>query len=255
MNSVLAGPGPVRRAGSDEVDVAKRQRASVMDRRNAKRLAGSVGCLGAAALVAAQAASASFSGSASVVQSANTTLGDLYLSVPTYGSNPGSAPPSANRIQLAVDSLYPGTIYERALDVTDAGSLALGSLTLTVSASGLTSPNGANIATDANGVKFWIQRCTADYTEAVSGGEYSYACNGGSESVVFGTSNSPAKFAQADATCVATCTLSNINTAAGATNHLRISFKLMATVPTTTQGSSFTATLTFAGTQRAGTNK
>src|SRR6516165_5731653 len=120
MNSVLAGPGPGGEPDPKEVEVAKRQRARGARRRDAKRLAGSVGCPGAAALVAAQAASASFTGSGTVAQSANTTVGDLWLSVPSYGSDPGVGPGNsntavANRMQLAVNDLYPGQMVDRVV--------------------------------------------------------------------------------------------------------------------------------------------
>ncbi len=258
MNSVLAGPGPGRRDGADEVVVAKRARAPKARRRDAKRLAGSVGCLGAAALVAAQAASASFTGAGSVTQSSNTTVGDLWLSVPSYGSDPGQGPGSsntavANRIQLAINDLYPGQVVDRPLDLTVGGNLT-SSITLTVSLVSHTDNAGSNMYSDTNGVKFWVQLCSTDFTESGSNPDYTESC-GGTKTDVIGASNSYANFLQSGATCTTTCTLTGLNTSQNAVNHLRFSFKLTTSAASNDQGTSFTAQLAFAPVARSGQNK
>ena len=228
--------------------------------RSARRLAGTAGCLGAAAAIAAHSAGATFSGSGSVTQSPGSTAGDLYLTQPAYSHAPGvSNTAVANRLQLAVDDLIPvsNTGRDRVVDITNAGDLNFASLTLTVNVTSSSSPNGGNIATDANGVKVWIQTCSTDYTEAGSTPDYTYTC-GGSASDVLGASTNYgtySNFAQAGSACLTGCTLSNLNLTAGAVNHLRFVFKISTSAPANVQASSFQATLTFNGTQRTATTK
>lgn len=221
--------------------MGKRQRASAIDRRNAKRLAGSVGCLGAAALVAAQAASASFNASGSVAQTSNTTLGDVYLTVPGAGST--------NRLNVNVAGLYPSNDNrERVVDITNAGNLAVSDLVLRVTASA----NDA-LVTDTNGLYVYIEECPSAWTESTgtSPADYTYTCSGNAQQQVKNWAH-PASNGTTETAITLT---SNINMAAGAVNHLRLSFKLPSNAPSSVQGHSVNLSFTIDADQRTGTDK
>jgi hypothetical protein len=234
-------------------------------RRNARRLAGTAGCLGAAAAIAAHAASASFTGSASQAQTGGSpasSAGTLYLTVPAYSAGPGSNGTAvANRLQLAVDDLYPNANLgrERVIDMTNAGSLKFASVTMQVSVTSSSSPNGGNIYSDTNGVKVLVQTCPTDWVEAGSSPDYTYTCAGNAQTDVLGTSGAYStfqNFAQAGSACLTGCTINFTSgqLAAGAVNHLHFVFKVGASAAANSQGSSFQTTITFNGTQRAGQN-
>ena len=251
MNSVPQRPG--ERAAEPRTDVV------IEPRRNAKRLAGTAGCIGAAAALAAHAASATFRTSGTVSQGA-LAAGNVFLTIPT----PGQGPPAANRMTLAVSGVYPANPWnERAVDVTNAGNLNLASFTISSQADA----SNPLSATDGTGVVLIIDECPTSWTENTGvPTNPTYTCAGNANVDVLGcaTCNSglPVDYAVApNGTSSYTWStsgspaLANINRAAGAVNHLRFRFKLAGTAPNSAQGKSVNVTFTFDGTQRAGTSK
>jgi hypothetical protein len=221
-----------------------------------KRLAVSVSCIVAAAIVAMHAASASFSGGTAVNESSATIAGDLYLSAPSYPGTPSGGPTAftANRMQLTVNDLGPGVARERVIDISVAGNVDLASMKVNVSASDTSSL----LLTQANALGIVIDRCSTEWTEAGSSPDYTYTCSGSQNEIIGDGSTSP------PGTTVAPTTngtakdhdlSSGVTLTAGAVNHLRVVFALPTAAPSNLQGVSVVLTFTFSGTQRAGTSK
>jgi spore coat-associated protein N len=227
-------------------------------RPNAKRRAGAAGCIGAAALATAHAASASFTGSGTVNQAA-LTAGSVYLTAPSYSAAPvgGADTFVANRMQLAVTGLYPINPYrERVIDVKVAGNTNLASLSL---ASSTASP-AADVADAAtNGVGMLVDRCSTGWDEDnTDAANPTYTCSG-SITTILGDEN-PYPFdtlanVTNDGATVTNDLTAGVLLTSNSINHLRFRFKLPSSSASATQGSSAVFTFTFDGTQRAGANK
>jgi hypothetical protein len=240
------------------VSVTTRPRPKPTRGRNATRIAGAAGCLGAAATLAAHAASATFQGPATVAQQSPVTAGNLYLTVPSYPGAPATNNTAqANRMQLAVDGIYPNAVFERALDITVAGSIDLSSMTVEVVAasnSPLVTDGSGNLANDRLGML--VDMCSTDWTENLTDpSNPTYTCSG-TRTQILGDDGTapytPVQFAK-NGTSPTTWTLAGAGLTSGTVNHLRFRFKLPQTAPNSLQGLSTTVTFTFDGTQRAGT--
>lgn len=157
----------------------------------------------------------------------------MAINVPAAGT--------ANRLTLGASGILPGDTMQRAVDLQNtasAGNDALGSITLTTTASPSTT-----LDTDAtNGLQMVIDKCSVAWTEAGTAPAYTYTC-GGTTSVVLAS----------HAVIGAALALSNLASLTSATtDHLRVTLTLPSTAPNTMQTLTSAITYTLTGTQRAG---
>ena len=197
-----------------------------------KKLLGSFAVLGAAASVAGLGTFASFTSSTSASQS----IASGTVSITLGASGP------ANRLTVGATNLVPGDTIQRAVDLVNNGSASadnLSSITLTTSAT----PSSL-LDTDAtNGLQMVIDKCSVAWTEA--GPPYTYTCGGSTLTVL-----------ASRAVIGSTLALLNLgSTAAGATDHLRVTLTLPGAAGNTFQNQSSTVSYAFTGTQRTATNK
>jgi spore coat-associated protein N len=189
------------------------------------KLIASVAVLGAAAAIAGLGTFATFTSSTS--SSHTIASGTLSLT---------SGP--TNRLGTGASAIAAGDTMQRAIDLNYAGSVDLGSATLTTSAS----PSSALDTDTTDGLQVAIDKCSAAWTE--SGPPYTYTCSGSTSSVLA----SRALIGSAIA-------LSNLTLTAGATDHLRVTVSLPSSAGNTLQNLSSTVGYTFTGVQRAGTSQ
>jgi hypothetical protein len=212
-------------------------------------------------------ASASFTGTATLDQGAVTT-GALQLEVPAAGAS--------NRLTLGASALAPGDLVQRALDLNVSAGTTSGIVTgVTLQIGVAASTPGAGGAqytlhdNTSESLRMWVQKCSTDWTETDPGNDgippFTYQC-GGSTSDVLGAnlpSEPPANAcppASGTVTTVNTVAggaqaLSNLTLTPGASNDLVVFLCLPTAADDNYQDASSTLTFTFAGVQRAGTDK
>jgi hypothetical protein len=225
--------------------------------------------------VMALTAGASFTATVTVNQDAIST-GTMSLAVPAacVAAAGSCAADSANRLTLGASAIVPGDMIQRAVDLSVSGSTTSGIMTgATLAASVTASTQGAGGASytlhnnTANSLRVWVQKCSTDWTES---GTYSpvaldYTCSG-SRSDVLGSSlpsNPPENVCAPSSGTVSSMytlttgaqALSNLTLTAGAVNHLLVYICLPTAADDNYQTASGTYQFSFAGTQRAGTNK
>ena len=153
----------------------------------------------------------------------------------------GADTTAANRLSVAAQDIVPGDTIQRAVDITvdSATTSTLGDIKLTSTGS------ATNLLTSdtTHGLQVAVKRCSVAWTESVA--PYTYACTGGTESVVLASR----------AVIGADLVLSNLGLAAGSTNHLVVTATLPSTANNDFQNLTNTITYTFTGTQRTGTAK
>ena len=153
----------------------------------------------------------------------------------------GSTGASTNRLNVDATGVAPGDTMQRSVDLSNTGSLALASITLTT-----TGTTSSLLDTNTTyGLQMQIDRCSQAWTEGGSAPAYTYTCGGSSSSVL----------AQR-AIIGSTLALSNLTaTTAGNTDHLKVTLTLPSTAPNTYQSLSSTIQYSFTGTQRAATDR
>ena len=185
----------------------------------------SIAVLGAAAAIAGLGTFATFTSSTST--SHTIASGTLSLT---------SGP--TNRLGTGASAIAAGDTMQRAIDLNYAGSVDLGSATLTTNAT-----TSSALDTDtANGLQVAIDKCSVAWTE--SGPPYTYTCSGATSTVL---ASQPLIGSNA--------ALSNLTLTAGSTDHLRVTVTLPSTAGNGLQNLSSTVNYTFTGVQRAGTSK
>lgn len=197
-----------------------------------KKLLLTAALLGAAAAVAGLGTFATFTSTASAVQS-NLTAGTVTIALGAVGT--------ANRLTTGANGILPGDTIQRAVNLLNTGNSALASVSLTTTAAPSTL-----LDTDAtNGLQMVIDKCSVAWTETVVGTGYTYTCGGVTSSVL-----------ATRAVIGAGLALSNLAAlAAGVTDYLRVTLTLPATAPNSMQTLTSQISFAFTGTQRAGTNK
>jgi predicted ribosomally synthesized peptide with SipW-like signal peptide len=195
-----------------------------------KKLVATIAVLGAAASIAGLGTYATFTSTTS--QSHSISSGTVTIAL-------GSTGASTNRLNIGASALAPGDTIQRSVDLTNSGTLDLGSVTLATTAS----PSSL-LDTDAtNGLQMVIDKCSVAWTE--SGPPYTYSCSGTTSSVL-----------ASRAVIGSGLSLSNLgSTSAGATDHLRVTLTLPSGAGNTLQNQSSTISYTFSGTQRAATDQ
>ena len=245
-----AGPAGQPLGRSDQVKAKRRDRSAAWGK-GARRLAGRAGCLGAAAAIAAHAASATFQGSGTATQSPGSAAGDVYLTIPSTGST--------NRLALAVNGLFPAATdnsdvatagadkvwKERVVNVTNAGNVDLATFSVGVQADNTSSANLVTGST-ATGLVLMIDECSQNWTEDLTDTNNPiYSCGGTRNDVLGARGNvggAPVDYAVTTSlqtwTTSGSPTLANISLTAGAVNHLRFRFKLAYAGVSAAQGTS-----------------
>lgn len=192
----------------------------------------SVAAVGTAAALAGAGTWATFTSSANADQSVST--GTVVIEL-------GAAGTAANRLTVNATGVAPGDTIQRAVNLSNTGSLALGSLSLSTAAT-----TSSILDTDTtDGLQMAIDRCSVAWTETGTAPAYNYSCSGTTASVLASRPVIGANLA-----------LSNITaTAPGTTDHLRVTVSLPSTAGNTFQAKTSTIAYTFTATQRAGTSR
>ena len=189
------------------------------------KLIASIAVLGAAAAIGGLGTFATFTSSTS--SSHTIASGTLSLT---------SGP--TNRLGIGASAIAAGDTMQRAIDLNYAGSIDVGSVTLTTSAS----PSSALDTDTTDGLHLAVDRCSVAWTE--SGPPYAYTCGGSISTVV-----------SARPLVGSNMALSNLTLTAGSTDHLRVTVSLPSSAGNTLQNLSSTVGYTFTGVQRAGTSQ
>jgi hypothetical protein len=147
---------------------------------------------------------------------------------------------SGNRLSLGASALAPGDTMQRAVTLTNTGSIdMLSAVALTTTAS----PSSLMDTDATNGLQLVIDRCSVAWTEAGTSPAYAYTCSGTTTSVL-----APVAVIQSNRS------LANLTTTAATPNYLRVALTLPTTAGNTFQAQSSTVNYLFVGTQRNGTN-
>jgi hypothetical protein len=186
--------------------------------------------LGVAASIAGLGTFATFT-SSTAAQAENLSTGTVSIALGT-----------ANRLTVGATNLVPGDTLQRAVDITNDGSVgtsSVGTISLTTAAS-----SSSQLDADATaGLQMNIDKCSVAWTE--SGPPYTYTCGGTTSTVlasraVIGTDVS----------------LSNMSSVtAGSTDRLRVTLTLPGAAGNSLQGQSSTINYTFTANQRAAASK
>ena len=192
----------------------------------ARKVVGSLGVIGAAAAVAGMGTFGTFTDSTTPV---TTTVASGTVDINLAGA--GEAIPAT------VAGFVPGDSVTRAVDLVNAGSSPLASVSL---ATAVASPSV--LTSDVtNGLQLTVKSCSVAWTQGGVAGAPTYTCSGTERLLGAGPISS-------------LMTLSNpASLAAGATDHLTFSISLPTSADNTFQGKSSSLSLVFTGTQRTGT--
>ncbi len=148
---------------------------------------------------------------------------------------------SVNRLTVGASNVAPGDTIQRAVDITNAGSIDFASATLTTNATAT-----SLLDTDAtNGLQMVVDKCSVAWTETAVGAGFTYTCSGATSSVIA----SRAVIGSA----LPLGALASLT--AGGTDRLRVTLTLPASADNTFQGKSSTIQYTFNATQRAAASK
>jgi spore coat-associated protein N len=189
-----------------------------------------IGVLGVTAAVVGGLAFATFTSTTSVTQ--NVGSGNVaFASLTPSGAG--------QRLSVAATDIAPGDTIQRAVTLTNTGSVNMDSSAVRLTTSATTS---SLLDTGSNGLLMAIDKCSVAWTESAA--PYTYTCGGTTTTVL---ASSPV--------IVANQALANINTAPSIANNLRVTLTLPTAADNTYQNQSSVISYAFAGTQRAGTNR
>ena len=202
------------------------QNRKLADNPTARKVVGSLAIIGTAAAVAGMGTFGSFTDS---TEAMSTTIqsGTLSIDLTQQG----------HAIPVTTTGFVPGDSLTRAVNLINSGTAAFGSLSLTTTAAA-----PSVLTTDiVNGLQMAVKSCSVAWTQGGTAQAPTYSCSGTERLLASG----PA---------VSTLPLTNpASLAAGATDYLTFSISLPATADNTFQGKTAALSLTFTGTQRAGT--
>lgn len=192
-----------------------------------------IGLVGLTVAALGTAAFATFTSTTNVAQP--TSSGTVaFAAIGTNGAG--------NRLSLGATAIAPGDTMQRAVTLTNSGTVDMlaSSVTLTTSAT-----VSSLLNTDTtNGLQLVIDKCSVPWTEAGTAPAYTYTCSGTTSSVL-----AAAPVIQTNAA------LANLTATVGTPNHLRVTLSLPGTAGNALQNQSSTITYQFTGTQRAGTSR
>lgn len=207
-----------------------RPRAGLTQTLSGKLLA-SFALLGTAASIAGLGSFATFTGSTSASQS---------VSSGTVTAALGTAGTADNRLTLNATAVAAGDTMERAVKLTNGGTLNWASASLTTSAT-----TSTLLDTDAtNGLQMLVDKCSVAWTEAGTSPAFTYTCSGVQTTLI-----------ASRAVIGADLSLGSLGAlTAGGSDFLRVKLTLPSTAGNTFQGLSSTIQFAFTGTQRAATS-
>jgi len=190
----------------------------------------SVGLVGLVVSALGAAAYATFTSSTNVSQDVGSGT-VTFASIATNGAG--------QRLSVAATNIAPGDTIQRAVTLTNTGSIdmAAGSVALTSTAT-----TSSLLDSGANGLTITIDKCSVAWTESAA--PYTYTCSGTTSTVL-----------ATRAVIASAAALANITTTAGTPNHLRVTLTLPTAADNTYQGLSSVISYMFVGQQRAGTNR
>lgn len=200
--------------------------------KNSQKVAASVALLAVAAALTSLGVYASFTSSATATQtvSSGTVVVEL-----------GAAGSADNRLTVGASNIAPGDTIQRAVKLSNTGTIDFSNVKLTTSVA----PAASSVLdTDAaNGLQMSIDKCSVAWTEA--GPPYTYNCSGTTTSVL---ASSPVVGAGR--------TLNNLSSlTTGTSDFLRVTLTLPTTADNGFQNKSTTVDYSFDAMQRNGTSK
>jgi spore coat-associated protein N len=173
------------------------------------------------------AAFAAFTGTTNASQS----IGSGTLSLSAI-----NADVAGNRLTVGASDIAPGDTIQRAVTITTNGTVAITGMELTTTAS-----QSSLLDTGADGLTMTIDSCPTAWDGDGAAAPYVYTCSVASTPVLATTD-----------VIGEDMDLTGINTAAGATNHLRVTLELPTAADDTYQNQASTIDYTFDAIQRAG---
>lgn len=149
---------------------------------------------------------------------------------------------AGNRLSLGATSIAPGDTMQRAVTLTNTGSVDMLASTVNLTTTAAVS---SILDTDStNGIQLVIDKCSVPWTESGTAPAYTYTCSGATSSVL---TNRPV---------IQTNTaLANLTTNAATPNYLRVTTSLPTAAGNAFQNQTSTINYLFAGTQRNGTDR
>ena len=200
-----------------------------MNAKTTTKVVGSLAVVGTAAAVAGLGTYGTFTDSTTPVgTTVQTGTVDINLAQPT----------GAFAIPVTTTNFVPGDSLTRAVNLTNNGSSALSSITLS---SGVTTPSV--LTTDVtNGLQLAIKECTVPYTQGGTATAATYTCSGTERSVFSGPVMQ---------TNLALSGLASMNP--GGADSLVFSVSLPTSADNSFQNQTAALSLTFTGVQRSGT--
>ncbi len=149
----------------------------------------------------------------------------------------GSPGTAANRLSIGATNMVPTDKVERAVDITNTGTIAWSRLGLTTTAA----PSSALDTNGTDGLQMTVDECSLAWTE--TGPPYVYTC-AGTTTVRVASRPVIASDVAVDGAALSV----------GSTGHYRVTLQLPSTAPTSMQGLSSTVNYSFTAAQRTGTN-
>lgn len=189
-----------------------------------------VGLIGVTAAVVGGLAFATFTSTTSVSQNVNSGT-VAFASLTPSGTG--------QRLSVAATDIAPGDTIQRAVTLTNTGTINMDSSAVRLTTSATTS---SLLDTGGNGLTMVIDKCSVAWTESAF--PYTYTCGGTTTTVL---ASGPV--------IASNVALANIVTTPSTPNYLRVTLTLPTAADNTYQNQTSVISYSFAGTQRAGTNR
>jgi hypothetical protein len=198
--------------------------------RTARKVLGSLGVVGAAAAVAGMGTFGTFTDSTAPLN-ASVTSGTLSLDLNSVGA--------AATLPMTATGFVPGDSVSRAVNLVNSGDLDFGTIAMNSVAT-----TSSVLDTDkVNGLQLSVKSCSVPWNETVTGGVASYTCTGTTSVLVNGPAVNGAAVSNA------------ASLTAKGTDRLVVTLTLPTSADNTFQGKTTALSISFAGTQKTGTNR
>ncbi len=197
--------------------------------------------------IAAVGTTAAIAGLGTFATFTDTSTGAQQISSGTVDVNLGAAG-ADNRLTVRADGLVPGDTIQRRVNLTNAGSEDLASLTLTTAAT-----TSSALDTDTtDGLQMKIEKCAGTLGWRETGtGPYTYTCD---QAVAGDDAGSRTSVLDRRPIIGSTLALANLSSlTAGQSDDMVVTADLPATAPNSMQGLTSVVEYTFNATQRSAT--
>jgi spore coat-associated protein N len=174
-------------------------------------------------------------GAAALATFTSTTNVSQNVGSGTVAFAPISANGAGQRLSVAATAIAPGDTIQRAVTLTNVGTVDMLPSTVSLTTSATTS---SLLDTGANGLTITVDKCSVAWTEA--GPPYTYTCGGTTTTVLASRPVIGSGIA-----------LTNLVTTAGTPNYLRLTLTLPTAADNTYQNQSSVINYVFSGQQRA----